>query len=113
MSLINDALKRAKEAHESLPPPPPTAAVPQFRPAEPAQRPHFGSGVLVLAALCVLLLLALLISWVWVQKGAKSASTEIQTPAPPVASTAPTTPTVAPSTVAVPAPIPQAQTQNP
>ena len=96
MSLINDALKRAQEAHESLPPPPPTTAVPQFRPAEPTtERPGIGPGVMLLATLCILLLLGLLISWVWVQKNASTIKVQ--------AAAAPTTPVSAPAVVS-PAP---------
>jgi hypothetical protein len=111
MSLINDALKRAQEAHENLPPPPPTSAVPQFRPAEPTDRPGIGPGVLMLATLCILLLLGLLISWVWVQKNASTikaqaaASPATPVSAPAVASPAPSVPpAVQPQDAAVAAP---------
>ena len=111
MSLINDALKRAKEAHESLPPPPPTAAVPQFRPVEPAEhQPGIGPGVMLLGALCLLLLLGLMISWVWVQRNGSKAPGN--TPAPVPAETAKTVPAPvpapapAPTVAATPAPAP-------
>jgi hypothetical protein len=57
MSLINDALKRAKQAQDKNPPPSASAAPPLYRPAEP--RPDAGVGwflpvmaiVLVVAAM--------------------------------------------------------------
>jgi hypothetical protein len=110
MSLINDALKRAKQAHENLPPPPPTAAVPQFRPVEPVpHHPGIAPGVLMLSALCVLLLLGLLISWVWVQRHSSQAGVVVQTAAPaPPAETAAVKPTPAPAAVAAtPPPAPE------
>jgi hypothetical protein len=105
MSLINDALKRAQEAHENLPPPPPTSAVPQFRPAQPTtDRPGIAPGVLMLATLCILLLLGLLISWVWVQKNASTIKVQAAAPpATPVSAPVVTPPQSVPSAVQPPA----------
>ena len=68
MSLINDALKRAKQAQESadcLPP------VPPLRPVEPAQTSvRHSLGVLLPIALAVVALLGLMLFWVlWKKEG--------------------------------------------
>jgi hypothetical protein len=64
MSLINDALRRAKEAQQQTPPPPPHEL--PFRPVEPAQqRARHGLGLLLPVALAGLALLVLLLAWVW------------------------------------------------
>jgi hypothetical protein len=65
MSLINDALKRAKDAQRQAPPP--SSPQMQFRPVEPAQHPRQGLGLIVPAALAVVGLLALLFAWQWSQ----------------------------------------------
>jgi hypothetical protein len=58
MSLINDALKRAKQAQDQAGPPTPPPL--QFRPAEPAPAANRGPGVMlyVVVALVVVILLA-------------------------------------------------------
>ena len=67
MSLINDALRRAKDAQQQAPPPPP-ADLP-FRPVEPAQQnARHGLGLLLPVALVVVALLTLLFAWHWAQR---------------------------------------------
>ena len=61
MSLVNDALRRAKEAQQQAAPPPPSQM--QFRPVEPGQRARHGLGLMVPAALAVVALLALFFVW--------------------------------------------------
>jgi len=62
MSLINDALKRAKQAQqEAAPPPPPVAELRPVEPAPPITR--HGSSLLVPLALLVVALLGLLLCW--------------------------------------------------
>jgi hypothetical protein len=66
MSLINDALRRAKDAQQQAPLPP-SQDLP-FRPVEPAQqRARRGLGLLLPAALAVVGLLVLLSAWIWTQ----------------------------------------------
>ena len=54
MSLINDALKRAKQAQKENPPPPPAL---QFKPADPSQRRSSGPPILLIVAVVVVLAL--------------------------------------------------------
>jgi hypothetical protein len=61
MSLINDALKRAKEAQQQAPPSPSSQM--HFRPVEPAQHARHGLGLMLPAALAVVALLALFLVW--------------------------------------------------
>lgn len=69
MSLINDALKRAKQAQRNNPAPMPPDL--QFRPAEPSQRPSFGAPILlVIAAVLVLMLGAVFVFIALQQRGA-------------------------------------------
>jgi len=61
MSLINDALRRAKQAQQDAPPPPPGT---QFRPVDPkTQSARHGVGLLLPALLAATGLLALLLFW--------------------------------------------------
>jgi hypothetical protein len=124
MSLINEALKRAKEAHQQAPVPPPDLP---FRPVEPGQqRARRGLGLLLPVALALVALLALLLVWQWAQRGVSSGPSEAaartarpvqappETPAKPApvvaasAAPAPATPLQAPASVpaAVPAAVP-------
>src|SRR5438105_572298 len=66
MSLINDALKRAQQAHDRVPP---TAPGPQLRPAEPAS--HSGRrAMLMIPTITILgLVLAGFFGWRMVLKG--------------------------------------------
>ena len=61
MSLINDALKRAKEAQRQAPPPPSPQM--QFRPVELAPHSRHSLGLIGPAALATVALLALLFVW--------------------------------------------------
>ena len=54
MSLINDALKRAKQAQKENPAPPPAL---QFKPADPSQRRSSGPPILLIVAAVVVLAL--------------------------------------------------------
>jgi MSHA biogenesis protein MshK len=63
MSLVNDALKRAKEAQQQAAPPPPSQM--QFRPVEPGQHGRNGPRLIVPVTLTVLALLALVLPWQW------------------------------------------------
>ena len=63
MSLINDALRRAKETQQQTPPPP-SPELP-FRPVEPTQQiARRDLGLLLPVALAGVALLALLLAWV-------------------------------------------------
>jgi hypothetical protein len=76
MSLINDALRRAKEAQEQAPLPP-LPHLP-FRPIEPAQqRARRGLGLLLPAALAAVALLALLVVWQWTRLRGAATPTEV------------------------------------
>jgi hypothetical protein len=91
MSLINDALKRAKQAQP--PPSGPVAPPPQLRPAEPPQVARAGAALGLSIGLTALALLALLCVWVLSRGGetklvaAKEQTPNVETAAPaPVAS---------------------------
>jgi hypothetical protein len=85
MSLINDALKRAKQAHDQAPPPPTPG--PPFRPVEPAQYARHGVGVALPVALALVALLTLLL--VWQLSWSNGAVRALQTEPPPAATNAP------------------------
>jgi hypothetical protein len=119
MSLINDALRRAKQAQ--LQNPSPEAAPPQFRPPdEPAHSTVRGMGLALPIACTILALLGLLALWEMPKRNAghngdemvarantnpqpapSPANSPPTTPAPPVAS-----PAVTVSPVALPQPAP-------
>lgn len=62
MSLINDALRRARKAHQEAPPAP--SAEPHFRPVEPLAPPAgHGLGLLVPVSLALVALVGLLLFW--------------------------------------------------
>jgi hypothetical protein len=65
MSLVNDALRRAKESQEQAAPLPPSQM--QFRPVEPGQQVQRGLGLLVPITLGGVALLALILCWEWAQ----------------------------------------------
>src|SRR5437867_3476324 len=98
MSLINDALKRAKQAQQNRPPTP--APVPPLRPAEPAtRRPASNSNLAVPAAVLIVIALAAVLVWQSSRKG------EVQPGAPATAPVAPPPATVVAKTEpAAPAP---------
>ena len=107
MSLINDALKRAKEAQRQAPPPPSPQM--QFRPVEPSQHPRHGLSLIVPAALAVVALLSLLFVWQGAQRRIASGPQEVRALTPPAAQTtiAPqpaTPPTVSVAAAAQPSP---------
>jgi hypothetical protein len=128
MSLINDALKRAKQAQQQ-PAEPPAESNLHFRPAEPTQheRQNLGLGLVLPAACAVIALLVLFLAWQLAQRaGSKEvvvnarAPKPVETasvaqptapPAPPVAE--PATEPAAPDTMATepvadePAPAPE------
>jgi hypothetical protein len=85
MSLINDALKRAKEAQRQAPPPPSPQM--QFRPVEPSQHPRPGLSLIVPAALAVVALLALLFVWQWAQQRTATGPREVRALTRPAAQT--------------------------
>jgi len=120
MSLINDALKRAKQAQQQAPPTPGSTL--QFRPVEPSQRVKIRYGRVALLLVAVLGVPALLLIWLWPHKSAatKAGSTtrpavvaakEISAPEPAAATAAgqppraqqPASPT---ASVAAPSPAP-------
>ena len=75
MSLINDALKRAKEAQQQVSVPPPDLPL---RPVEPVpQRARRGLGLLVPGALTVVALLGLLLLWQWAPTRGAKETTEV------------------------------------
>ncbi len=93
MSLINEALKRAKEAHQQAPVPPPDLP---FRPVEPGQqRARRGLGLLLPALLGVVALLALFLVWQYAQTHKPTVTTAASTPFAPPTPRA-TAPAVAP-----------------
>ena len=97
MSLINDALRRAKDTQQQTPAPP-SRNLP-FRPVEPA--PHSGGrgqGLLLPVALVVVALLSLLSAWQWFQHRNSTGSTEVNARTPRVAPAIP-----APQPASVPA----------
>jgi hypothetical protein len=67
MSLINDALKRARDAQAQAPPPPP-ASTPEFRPVEPAQMVRPGPSLTLIVTACIALILGGLLMWQWLSK---------------------------------------------
>lgn len=112
MSLINDALKRAREAQPQSPPP---AADLQLRPAEPA--PAAGKGMLVPALVGFLVLVGVFVVWHAQQhadkppapetKAAPFVAPEMKPPVQVAAAPAPNPP--APAQIAVPVPAAQAE----
>ena len=113
MSLVNDALKRAKEAQQQAAPPPPSQM--QFRPVEPGQHSRHGLGLSVPVTLTVLVLLALVLTW---QLGKGNRMTEprearavTRTAVQPMATPQPVSPSTATTTPAPASePSPPAQT---
>jgi hypothetical protein len=63
MSLINEALKRAREAQQT--PQPTSSALPQVRPVEPNQT-NPGMGLMPPLSLAVASMLALVVVWQWI-----------------------------------------------
>jgi hypothetical protein len=115
MSLVNDALRRAKDAQQQAAPPPPSQM--QFRPVEPGQHVRHGLGPIVPVTLAVLAVLAL-VAWQWA-KGNRMAEpqearavtrTAVQaTAAPPPVS--PPAAAITPPPASEPSPPPQIEPQ--
>jgi cytoskeletal protein RodZ len=89
MSLINDALKRAKEAQ--LKAPAPASPGPQLRPVEPAQSARRGLGLMLPVALGLVALFGLFLLWQMSRNtGTKSTlKAAAQTPATEASAAAP------------------------
>jgi hypothetical protein len=106
MSLINDALKRAKQVQQEAPPPP--APNLELRPVEPAQCTRQSFGLLVPAALAVVALLLLLFVWQRAQQPGSAQPTEVHArvamPATPTAARPPDPAPAAPAPAAQPVP---------
>ncbi len=98
MSLINDALKRAKEAQRRAPAPPSSQM--QFRPVEPAERARYGLGLLLPAALAFAAVLALFCVWQWAQERMPAEPREARARAPRAAPATIASQPVAPSSAA-------------
>jgi len=110
MSLINDALKRAREAQGQAPPPPPSPL--EFRPVELAQLRKQGPSFTLIVTVCIAVFLGGLLIWQWLGKSnatrsmaAKAAPLESPASAPPATVTTPTAPPISVSGK-VPQPLP-------
>jgi hypothetical protein len=113
MSLINDALKRAKEAQpQAAPPPAPNL---QLRPIEPVQYTRHTLGLILPAGLAVAALFLLLFVWQLTSRNGSTQPTEVKariarkenpTPAPPSAAALVAAAPAAPASAAPPAPLP-------
>jgi len=89
MSLINDALRRAKQVQQDAPSPP-VAPAPHFRPVEPLpQTARHGLGLMLPVSLVTIALLSLLLFWVMTKRDGSSASGESKTPLSVAARTVP------------------------
>lgn len=101
MSLINDALKRAKEAQKNQSPSPDSG--PQLRPAEPAPDGK-SNGVGLFLPIAILLAVGLMVLFVWRAShkngAAKNFETPVQSSVAPVSS--PNSATVAPAAASTP-----------
>src|ERR1035441_8400536 len=92
MSLINDALRRAKDTQQQTPAPP-SPNLP-FRPVEPAPpSAGRGQGLLLPVALVVVALLSVLSAWQWFQHRNSTGPTEVNARTPRVAPPVPHPPT--------------------
>jgi len=112
MSLVNDALKRAREAQQQAAPRP----VPQmqFRPVEPAQEGQQKPGLILPASLAVVALLALVLIWQWVSGPRAAVPQEVRALTRPVPhAKAAAQPALASATTATPIPAAQAETSPP
>ena len=96
MSLINDALKRAKHAQQKSPPPP--SPGPLLRPVEPVRRKQSDLGILLPIALVVLVGLAGLIIWFAMRTNGARPSPTAVAQVKPVSASAATSPKPTPTT---------------
>jgi hypothetical protein len=102
MSLINDALKRAKDAQQKSMP---AAPSPQFRPADPAPTPARGLGMTVPLIMAVLAIIALVFIWKHQKKPAEAAApAKPSAPVNTIAETKPAVATPAPPVTPTPSP---------
>jgi hypothetical protein len=102
MSLINDALRRAKQAQKEAPPSNPTP-ISEFRPVEaPVQAARHGLGLLVPVSLGLVALMALLLLWELTRRGPATGAPPTGSALDVAARTAPAESTAA----AVPAELP-------
>jgi len=76
MSLINDALKRAKEAQRQAPPP--ASIGPQLKPVESPPLPRSATGMLIPMTLIVATLLALFLLWSLRTRTESGATTDVR-----------------------------------
>ena len=67
MSLINDALKRAKQAQDQTPPPAPSPEL-HLRPVENPPYVRHGLGIAIPIALAIVALLVLFLVWRWARQ---------------------------------------------
>jgi hypothetical protein len=103
MSLINDALKRAKEVQKNNPPPPPDL---QFRPADPSQPQQSGRPILlIVAVVAVLGLAALVVVLALPKRGVGRAGADAKEPGAPAPQTIAPSPVANPVVVVQPAPM--------
>jgi MSHA biogenesis protein MshK len=72
MSLINDALKRAKQAQQHAQPSPPPEL--QFRPVESSQQPKRRLDWVVPTVVAMLGVIAFIFMWPWAQKNASNSA---------------------------------------
>jgi hypothetical protein len=110
MSLINDALKRAKAAQQQVSQPPPDLPL---RPVEPGQQhARHNLGLLLPAALALVALLALFLVWQWARTRQPGGSADVAAravvPAVPAQPDWSVQPAPAPAPVAAPAEAPVA-----
>ena len=108
MSLVNDALKRAKEAQQKSTPP---APAPQLPPAKAAPAENRGMGMIMPLIIAVLVIVGFLFVW---KNQHKAAAREAVTETKPAASVSPPPQTKPPvQSVAVSAPVTAAATVPP
>jgi hypothetical protein len=81
MSLVNDALRRARDAQQQAPPPPPSQM--QFRPIDTTSHARHNLALLIPAALAVVALLVLFFVWQWAQEHRRSGLQEARAFTPP------------------------------
>ena len=118
MSLINDALKRAKQAQQDDPSPLPPG--PPLRPADPEQRRSVAPGMLLVVVLIIVVSLGgFFVWWVMQERNATQQTANMTamaapaTPVPPVPVTPQTSaPQPSPAAVATPAAPPAAETAS-
>ncbi len=111
MSLINDALRRVRDAQ---PPPVPTTPPPppHFRPVEPVQRTRRSVGILVPVCLVLLALLGLFFCWRLTRPVKQSRGLVAQAKSYPIPSTTPVA-APRPAPLETPAPTPPAPAPQP